>query len=80
MTLEDLRSDRDASHKALLWSGVSLGVVAGAALATYLWLGRERGNGTPEPPLDRAEALIASCESKINDIERAISELKEATK
>lgn len=80
MTLEDLRSDRDASHRALLWSGVSLGVVAGAALATYLWLGRERTSSTPEQPLDRAEALIASCETKIQDIERAISELKDATR
>ena len=79
MTLEDLRSDRDASHRALLWSGISLGVVAGAALATYLWLGRERSSA-PEQPLDRAEALIASCENKIHDIERAISELKDATR
>jgi hypothetical protein len=80
MTLEDLRSDRDASHRALLWSGITLGVVAGAAAATYLWLARGRASNVPELPLDRAEALIASCESKIQDIERAISDLKDATR
>ena len=72
MTLEDFRSDRDAGHRALLWSGVTLGLVAGAAAATYLWLSRGRSPQTPELPLDRAEALIASCETKIQDIERTI--------
>ena len=80
MILEDFRSDRDAGHQALLWSGITLGILAGAASATYLWMTRSRSNGLPELPLDRAEALIASCESKIQDIERAISDLKDAAR
>lgn len=80
MTFEDIRRDRDAGHQALLWSGITLGVLAGAAAATYLWLSRARSSSLPELPLDRAEALIASCESKIQDIERAISDLKDAAR
>ncbi|HEX8551442.1 MAG TPA: hypothetical protein VF681_07775 [Abditibacteriaceae bacterium] len=80
MTLEELRLDRDAGHRALWWSGITLGVLAGAAVATYLWQGRTRASNPPEEPLDRAESLIASCESKIHDIERAIEELKEAAR
>ena len=80
MIIKDFQSDRDAGQQALLWSGITLGMLAGAAAATYLWTTRSRSHGPPELPLDRAEALIATCESKIEDIERAISELKDAAR
>ncbi len=66
-----------AKGKALLYSGVLVGLVAGAAFSTYLWRQRVRAldllNATP---LERAEALISSCESKLEDIERAFEDLK----
>lgn len=80
MNFEEFRRDRDAGHQALLWSGITLGILAGAAAATYLWTTRARNGSQPELPLDRAESLIASCESKIQDIERAISDLKDAAR
>ncbi|HEX8835034.1 MAG TPA: hypothetical protein VF719_12575 [Abditibacteriaceae bacterium] len=66
-------------NHALLYSGIALGVLAGAAVTTYLWMQRSRAlNLLNASPFDRAEELINSCESKIEDIERAIEELKEA--
>lgn len=70
---------RDDKKEVLLYGGIALGVIAGAAAATYLW--RRRTSGAPgilASPLDRAEQLIQSCESKLESIERAIFELKEA--
>lgn len=62
---------------ALLYSGIVLGLVAGAAVSTYLWRQRVRAlNLLNLSPLERAEALISSCESKLEDIERAFEEMK----
>ena len=72
---------RDEKRDALLYSGVALGVLAGAAISTYLWRQRTRAlNLLSSTPFERAEELISSCESKIEDIERAIEDLKEATR
>lgn len=69
------------NNNALLYSGIALGVVAAAAVSTYLWIQRTRAlNLLSATPFDRAEQLINSCESKIEDIERAIEELKEASR
>jgi len=66
---------------ALLYSGVALGILAGAAISTYIWRQRARAlNLLNATPFERAEQLISSCESKIEDIERAIEDLKEATR
>jgi hypothetical protein len=70
---------KNQNKETILYSGIALGVVAGAAIATYLWRQRAR---TIEmlniPPLERAEQIIASCEDKLEAIERAVSELKAA--
>ena len=70
---------RDDRKETLLYGGIAMGVVAGAAIATYLW---KRRAGEPEggsaSPLDRAEQLIESCENKLESIERAINEIKAA--
>jgi len=64
---------------ALLYGGVALGVLAGAALSTYLWRQRMRAlNLLHTSPIDRAEQLISSCESKLEAIERSVKELKSA--
>jgi hypothetical protein len=65
----------------LLYSGVALGLLAGAALSAYWWKQRTRAlDLLHASPLERAEELISSCENKIEDIERAIEELKTASR
>jgi hypothetical protein len=78
--LESFHLRRQEENKALLYGGIALGVLAGAALSTYVWMQRSRASNLHHTPIDRAEALISSCESKIADIEQAIEELKEATR
>ena len=61
----------------LLYGGVALGVVAGAAISTYLWRQRVRAlNLLQTSPLERAEQIISNCEDKLASIERAIDDLK----
>lgn len=68
-----------ASNETLLYGGVALGVLVGAAISTYLWRQRVRAlNLLHQSPLERAEQLIASCESKLESIETAVAELKAA--
>ncbi len=65
------------TRDSLLLGGVALGVVAGAAVATYLWRQKVRAiEILSVSPLERAEQLISSCEDKLDSIERAVSELK----
>jgi hypothetical protein len=71
-------SDRQAHNNALLYGSVTLGVLIGVTVSAYWWRQRTRALNLQESPFDRVEELIASCESKIEDIERAIEELKEA--
>ena len=64
---------------SILIGGVALGVVAGAAVATYLWRQKVRAfEILSVSPLERAEQLISSCEDKLDSIDRAVSELKAA--
>ena len=67
------------NRESLLVGGVALGVVAGAAIATYLWRQKVRAIEILNiSPLERAEQLISSCEDKLDSIDRAVSELKAA--
>jgi hypothetical protein len=53
--------------------------MAGAAITTYLWRQRTRALEMLNiSPLERAEQIIASCEDKLDSIDRAVSELKAA--
>ena len=64
----------------MLYGSVALGVLVGVAISAYWWKQHMRAlNLLQTSPFDRVEELIASCEKKIEDIERAIEELKEAT-
>ncbi len=74
-------SGSESGRGALLYGAVALGLVTGAAISAYLWKQRTRAlNLLQATPLDRAEELLASCENKIADIERAIDELKNASR
>ena len=66
------------NKEAVLYGGIALGVVVGAAISTYLWRQRTRALELNISPLERAEKIIASCESKLDSIEQAVSELKGA--
>ncbi|HVF11100.1 MAG TPA: hypothetical protein VNA16_09875 [Abditibacteriaceae bacterium] len=75
----DLPAHCEAGGGALIYGGVALGVLAGAALSTYLWRQRMRAlNLLHTSPLERAEQLITSCESKLEAIERSVQDLKTA--
>lgn len=68
---------REERSDALLYGGIAIGVVAGAALATYLWKQRVINLAAlSASPLERAEQLIESCENKLEAIESAITDLK----
>ena len=60
----------------LLYGGVALGVLAGAALSTYMWRLRVR-EALQASPDQRAEKIIESCEKKLERIERLMNEFSE---
>lgn len=78
------RNNRDALQmvgsgdgSALLYGGIAVGVLVGAALSTYLWRRRVRAlNLLNQSPLERAEQLIANCERKLESIEKKVENLK----
>ena len=75
----DLSSQHTSGGSTLLYGSVALGVLAGAALSTYLWRQRMRAlNLLHTSPIERAEQLITSCESKLEAIERSVQDLKAA--
>lgn len=68
--------EREHEHKdILLYGGLSLGILLGAAAATWVW--RKRVQALEElTPEDRAEDIIASVEDKLASIEKAILEIQ----
>lgn len=73
------RNDSHSDARTLIYSAVAVGVVLGAAVSAYWWKGRARALSLlQETPFERVEELIASCENKIEDIERTIQELKKS--
>ncbi len=57
----------------LLYGGVALGVIAGAALSTYVWRARVRA-ALEASPGERADKIIESCERKLERIEQLMRE------
>ena len=53
----------EPTNEILIYGGVALGVLAGAAVSTYMWRSRMREamNASPD---ERAEKIIESCEEK----------------
>ena len=60
----------------LVYGGVALGVLAGAAISTYMWRVRVRAalQATPD---ERADKIIEACEKKLERIERLMHEFGE---
>ncbi len=72
-------SNGEESHHQLIYGAVAAGIVLGAAASAYWWRGRARALKMLETtPFERVEELIASCENKIEDIERTIEDLKKS--
>ena len=61
--------------EALLYGGITLGVLAGAALSTYVWRQRVRA-ALEKSPVDKADKMIESCERKLERIEKMMSDLQ----
>lgn len=79
MNDDAIAGDASSRGARLLYGGVALGLLAGAAISTYLWRQRVRALDLLNlSPLEKAEQLIASCEGKLESIERAVAELKAA--
>ena len=58
-----------------LYGGVALGVLAGAAISTYIWQRRVRA-ALEKSPLDKADKMIESCERKLEHIEKMMRDLQ----
>lgn len=65
-------------NETLLYSGVALGLLAGAALSTYVWRQRVKAAALLNlTPLERAEKLIEACEAKLDSIEKSVREIQD---
>ena len=71
-------SKREAApaNGVLLYGGVALGVLAGAAVSTYMWRARVRA-ALEASPGERADKIIESCEKKLERIEQLMREFGE---
>ncbi len=71
--MENNHSNKDT----LLYGGIAVGLLLGAAASTWLWRQRvqmlEELNASPE---DRAEDIIANVEKKLASIEQAVAEIQ----
>ena len=70
------KSGKEPINDVLIYAGVALGVLAGAAVSTYVWRSRVREalNASPD---QRAEKIIESCEKKLERIEKLMQEFGE---
>jgi len=58
-----------------LYGSLALGVLAGAAVSTYVWQKRVR-EALEKSPLDKADKMIESCERKLEQIEKMMRDLQ----
>ena len=65
-----------SANEILIYAGVALGVMAGAAVSTYMWRSRVRA-ALDASPDRRADKIIESCEKKLERIERLMNEFNE---
>ncbi len=64
------------ANELLVYGGVALGVLAGAAISTYMWRSRVRA-ALEASPGEKADKIIESCEKKLERIERLMREFSE---
>ncbi len=66
----------DSPANEILIYGVALGVLAGAAVSTYVWRARVR-EALNDSPDERADKIIEACEKKLERIEQLMQEFGE---
>lgn len=66
----------NAPTNEILVYGVALGVLAGAAVSTYVWRARVRA-ALQASPDERADKIIEACEKKLERIERLMKDFGE---
>lgn len=64
------------ANDILVYGGVALGVLAGAAVSTYVWRSRVR-EAMNASPGERADKIIEACEKKLERIEHLMQEFGE---
>lgn len=69
-------SPSENRNEAWVYGGVALGLVAGAAISTYVWRQRVKA-ALNVSPLERAEKLIEACEKKLDSIEQSVRSLQD---
>jgi peptidoglycan hydrolase CwlO-like protein len=67
-----------ATRHELIYGGAVLGVLAGAAISTWVWRQRVKA-ALNASPLQRADQMIDACEKKLEHIEKLMRELQEKT-
>lgn len=67
------KRESEPANEILIYGGVALGVLAGAAVSTYMWRSRMR-EALDASPDERAERIIESCEKKLERIEKLMQE------
>ena len=77
-SMASLGGKRDSApvNEILVYGGVALGVLAGAAVSTYMWRSRVRA-ALDASPGERADKIIESCEKKLERIEQLMREFGE---
>ena len=70
----DAKEDRRALLYSILYGGLAVGALIGIVVSTYFW--RRHAQTLDKTPSERAETLMESCESKLEEIERALAELQ----
>ena len=69
------RADKPA-NEIVIYAGIALGVLAGAAVSTYVWRSRVR-EALDASPDKRADKIIEACEKKLERIEQLMQEFSE---
>ena len=70
------KRDNAPANEILIYSGVALGVLAGAAVSTYVWRSRVR-EALNASPNERADKIVEACEKKLERIEKLMQEFGE---
>jgi len=72
----DMGGRVEKRNDALIYGGVALGVLAGAALSTYIWRMRVKA-ALEASPLEQADKIIDACEKKLERIEKLMRDIQE---
>lgn len=67
---------KETPSNEILIYGIALGLLAGAAVSTYVWRSRVR-EALEASPDERADKIIESCERKLERIEKLMQEFGE---